>query len=245
MYLHGKFENNLEDTKELILNVNKQVYSQSAGASNTQPNYTMNDLSTNNSIAQEFITKINNMISSLEHIQSRLRHKYNIGEEKKSKELEYYENLINKIKNITDYESSEFKNACSQLKRISPFNKSLEGHSELSKKISDTQDSCKKIMEKLEKEKKMKKEEGKKFKELEAKLEKAQKKAEKTSREGPQQTPRQAPQQAPQQAPREAPRAAPGDVAQGAIEGGAGAARGPEARVAAARAAHFSSIPYC
>ena len=42
----------------------------------------------------------------------------------------------------------------------------------------------------------------------------------------------------------EAPRAAPGDMEEGAAEGGAGTARGPEARVAAARAAHFESIPY-
>jgi hypothetical protein len=58
---------------------------------------------------------------------------------------------------MTDFESSGYINACKQLNRLTPYNKELSGHNNISKEIEEAQKKCKANAKKLEEEKKKKK----------------------------------------------------------------------------------------
>merc|ERR1711939_1252901 len=60
------------------------------------------------------IEKLDVMIFQVENISVKFRNRYGLGKGEKSKEVRYYEEILDRLNNVTDYNSYEFSNICKQ-----------------------------------------------------------------------------------------------------------------------------------
>ena len=193
MWLKNSFQSNSEDTKEIIVNYNEN---KTGGSQSTRTKDPMVVLKGNMKSADKYRKGVDQMIYELESIVSRLNNRYGFGKGSKSKEIRYYEETIKRFKNMTDFESSGYINACKQINRLTPYNKELSGHDNISKEIEEAQKKCKANAKKVEEERKKKKEEKKnaekskmkhekELKDMKKQVESAQKQAQKQAQKAP------------------------------------------------------------
>ena len=189
MWLKGNVQSNYDDTQEIFLNHDNTI----TGGSQSSRKDPFNILKKNMKETDKLKKQIDEMVFELENIVLKLNNRYNIGKGSKSKEIRYYEDILKRFKGIFDFESSEYINACKQIKRLNPYNKELSGHDNISKGIEEAQKKCKIIAKKQKDIDKTKKEREvedknnkmkheKELKLMKKQLESAQKQVQKTQK---------------------------------------------------------------
>ena len=168
MWLKGNLVSVFEDTRELIVN-NKTKGGAGSETRNKDP---MDVLKYNMKLSDSYRKDIEEMINELENIVLKLNNRYGIGKGTKSKDIRYYEETLKRLKNITDYDSSSYINACKQVKRFIPYNKELSGYDDISKQIEEAQRKCRDVAKKKDEEEKKKKEKSEEEKKTKKKYEK-------------------------------------------------------------------------
>ena len=161
MWLKGVFQNNYEELlelREIILNKGGGAGRLDGRWSKEPRDRVVRDISTNKDanktiiylmdIAKNHRQKVEEMINELENIISKLNNRYGIGKGSKSKDVRYYEATLKRLNDSIDYDSSEYINACKQVKSFTPYNQKLSGHDDISRNIERAQKKCNEISKK-------------------------------------------------------------------------------------------------